>query len=385
MKVNRSEFVVIGAGVFGVWIAHFLRRRGHTVTLVDAFGAGNNRSSSGDESRVIRMGYGGDTLYTQWAARSLRIWQEVFHDSGQPLFIKTGVLWLGTDADLYTTRLSESLSAERIAHEKLSAQELASRFPQFGLDGISVGVLEPDSGVLLARRSVMAVLDDAIRSGVQYSIDAIASPEHKGIHHLDHLQTRAGRDIGGEVFIFACGAWLPKISPDLLGKRIFPTRQEVFFFGPPSGTQQFRPPSMPVWLHHQDEVYGLPDIENRGIKIASDRHGEQFDPETGDRVVSAQGLREMREYLQSRLPALKDSPLVETRVCQYENTSNGDFLLDRHPEIDNVWLAGGGSGHGFKHGPMVGQYMAGRILDDAEPEPRFSIERKLQVQQRSVY
>ena len=142
---------------------------------------------------------------------------------------------------------------------------------------------------------------------------------------------------------------------------------------------------MPVWLHHEDEAYGMPDIENRGIKIASDRHGEQFDPETGDRVVSAQGLREMREYLQRRLPALKDSPLVETRVCQYENTSNGDFLLDRHPEIENVWLVGGGSGHGFKHGPMVGQYMAGRILDGSEPEPRFSIERKLQVQQRSVY
>ncbi|MCU1307134.1 MAG: hypothetical protein JWN45_1829 [Acidobacteriaceae bacterium] len=384
MKVSRSEFVVVGAGVFGVWIAHFLRQRGHSVTLVDAFGAGNTRSSSGDESRVIRMGYGGDTLYTRWAARSLRMWQELFHDAGQPLFIKTGVLWLGTEADAYTPQQTGSLSAEKIAHEMLSAGELASRFPQFGLDGISVGVFEPDSGVLLARRSVTAVLDDAVRSGVQYVIDAIDAPEREGVH-LDHLQTRAGKEIGGEVFIFSCGAWLPQIFPNLLGKRIFPTRQEVFFFGPPPGAQQFKSPTMPVWLHHEDEVYGLPDIENRGIKIASDRHGERFDPEIGDRVVSAQGLREMREYLQRRLPVLKDAPLLESRVGQYENTSSGDFLLDRHPEIENVWLAGGGSGHGFKHGPMVGQYMAGRILDGTEPEPRFSIERKLQVQQRSVY
>src|SRR5258708_1855423 len=100
MKVRGSEFVVIGAGVFGVWIAHFLRRRGHSVTLVDAFGAGNNRSSSGEESRIIRMGYGADTLYTRWAARSLRLWQELFHEVGQPLFIKTGVFWLGTNSQL---------------------------------------------------------------------------------------------------------------------------------------------------------------------------------------------------------------------------------------------------------------------------------------------
>lgn len=229
MKTSGTEFVVIGAGVFGVWIAHLLRRRGHSVTLVDAFGAGNNRSSSGDESRVIRMGYGADTLYTRWSARSLQMWQELFDKVGQPLFIKTGVLWLGTEADAYTRQQAESLAAEKIAHEKLSAQELALRFPQFGLDGISIGVFEPDSGVLLARRSVMAVLDDAIRSGVQYSIDAIASPERESVH-LDHLQTRTGRVISGEVFIFACGAWLPQIFPRLLGKRIFPTRQEVFYF-----------------------------------------------------------------------------------------------------------------------------------------------------------
>jgi sarcosine oxidase len=230
---------------------------------------------------------------------------------------------------------------------------------------------------------VMAVLDDAIRSGVDYIIDAIVPAEREGVH-LDSIQTRAGTNIAGESFIFACGAWLPQIFPNLLGQRIFPTRQEVFYFGPPPGSQ-FRPPAMPVWLHHGDEVYGLPDIENRGIKIASDRHGEPFDPETNDRVTGAQSPREMREYLKIRLPALKNAPLVETRVCQYENTSNGDFLLDRHPEINNVWLAGGGSGHGFKHGPAVGEYMAARILDGAKPEPRFSVQSKLQVQQRSVY
>ena len=384
MKTSGSDFVVVGAGVFGVWIAHFLRRRGHAVTLVDAYGAGNTRSSSGDESRIIRMGYGGDTLYTRWAARSLQFWQELFRSTGQELFVKTGVLWLGTDTDLYTHQLIGTLAAERLAYEKLSPPEIAKRFPQISHERVSFGIFEPDSGVLLARRSVHAVLDDAVRLGVHYLVDAIVPPTD-GNARLGFLRTRSGSEIRGDTFIFACGAWLTNAFPKLLGVRIFPTRQEVFFFGTPAGARQFRPPAMPVWLHHGDEMYGLPDVENRGVKVASDRHGEPFDPEIGDRIASQRGLADVRAYLRCRLPKLQDVPLLEARVCQYENTSNGDFLIDRHPEIDNVWLVGGGSGHGFKHGPAVGQYVAGRILGGAEAEVRFSMLRKLQVQQRAVY
>lgn len=384
MKAESTDIVVVGAGVFGAWIAYCLRRRGHTVTLVDAYGAGNTRSSSGDETRIIRMGYGGDTLYTRWAARSLQMWKEFFHSTGQELFVKTGVLWLGTNTDAYIQQLLDSLAVERIPHETLSPSDIRSRFPQIGLDRVSFGVFEPESGTLLARRSVQAVVDYAVRLGVHYVIDVILPPTI-GTASLESLRTRSGSQIRGQTFVFACGAWLPRIFPHLLGTRIFPTRQEVFFFGPPAGTRQFRPPAMPVWLHHEDEMYGLPDIENRGIKIASDRHGEQFDPEIGNRSVREEGLRDVREYLRRRLPELQDSTLLETRVCQYENTSNGDFLIDRHPESDNIWLVGGGSGHGFKHGPVVGQHLAERILDGAAVEKRFSLERKLQVQQRAVY
>jgi sarcosine oxidase len=102
-------------------------------------------------------------------------------------------------------------------------------------------------------------------------------------------------------------------------------------------------------------------------------------------VVSREGVARIRRYVARRLPELAGAPIVETRVCQYENTSNGDFLLDRHPGFENVWIAGGGSGHGFKHGPAVGEYVAGLVLADGRVEPRFQIFGRPAFRRRSVY
>jgi len=384
MNANSPEFVVVGAGVFGVWTAYSLRKRGHTVLLVDAYGAGNNRSSSGDESRIIRMGYGSDELYTRWAARSLAAWQDLFQARRQTLFLNTGVLWLSAASDSYTNLIPPILAANGIPHEKLSEQELATRFPQIGIEGVHFGIFEPNSGVLLARRAVQVVLDEAIQAGVAYTIDAVIPPA-RDKSRISEIRTRSGTRLTAEIFVFACGAWLPQVFPALLRERIFPTRQEVFYFGTPPGSREFKPPRMPVWLHHADDMYGLPDIENRGVKVACDRHGTPFDPELDDRRVAAAGERAVRDYLKRRVPQIGDPPLVESRVCQYENTSNGDFLIDRHPDMENTWFVGGGSGHGFKHGPAVGEYVASAILDGKPQKERFTISRKLQVQQRSVY
>jgi sarcosine oxidase len=206
-----------------------------------------------------------------------------------------------------------------------------------------------------------------------------------GVGRINHVVTNHGEVIAAGQFVFACGAWLGKLFPDVLGSRIFPSRQEVFFFGIPAGDVQFVAPSLPTWLFQEDLVYGMPDIESRGLKIAFDEHGERVDPDTQSRIVSPAMTEAVRTYVARRFPALKDAPIVETRVCQYENSSNGDFLVDRHPEMENVWLVGGGSGHGFKHGPALGEYVAGQLLDAAVAEPRFSLETKETVQKRAVY
>jgi sarcosine oxidase len=357
------------------------------VVLIDAHGAGNSRSSSGGESRIIRMGYGADEIYTRSAQLALRLWQKLFEQTNEPLFHQTGVLWLAHEDDPYPAKCVETLRKFAIPFEKLTTSEVSHRYPQIGLDRISWALFEPDSGVLIARRAVQAVAREAIRNGADYLQDAVRTPTGPTSRRkLDHIETLSGRRISAGNYVFACGPWLPKIFPDLLGDRIHSTRQEVVFFGTPAGDRRFTTPSLPTCIDFKDEAYGLPDLEGRGIKIAIDRHGPPFDPDTAVRVVTNQGLAEMRRYLTRRLPDLKDAPVMEMEVCQYENTSNGDFLIDLHPEFANVWLVGGGSGHGFKHGPVVGEYVAARVAGSNEGiEPRFSLATKAREQNRLVY
>ena len=377
------DVVVIGAGVFGAWTALHLAKRNQRVLLVDAYGPAHSRASSGGETRIIRMSYGPDEIYTRWSQQSLAQWQELFAAAGVKLFEPTGVLWLASQRHSTLEKSRETLRRCGIIHETLALAELERRYPQFNLDGISRGLFEPGSGVLLARRAVACTVEEARRHGVELRIAQI-KPPHRG-RRVDRIETAAAEAISAGTFVFACGPWLGKVFPALLGARIFPTRQEVFFFATPAGDRSFAPPALPTWLIEADEAYGMPDMEARGFKVANDQHGERIDPDTHSRLVSPEGLRWARRFVARRFPALKNAPIIETRVCQYENTSNGDFLIDRHPDFPNVWLAGGGSGHGFKHGPVFGEYTARMVLGEQTPEQRFALSSKSTRQQRSVH
>jgi glycine/D-amino acid oxidase-like deaminating enzyme len=188
--------------------------------------------------------------------------------------------------------------------------------------------------------------------------------------------------------VYACGPWLPELFPALLGGRITATRQEVFHFGAPQGDVRFSAPMLPVWSDYNNGAiaYGFPDIEGQGFKLAFDDHGRVVDPDSEDRRVSPEGVARARDYLGRRFPALARAPLIHSRVCQYENSSNGDFLIDRLPGHDRVWLVGGGSGHGFKHGPAVGRRVAQHLFDPMQAiEPRFTLATKSTVAARTVY
>jgi sarcosine oxidase len=381
----RYEVAVVGAGCFGAWCAWHLTRRRRRVLLLDAYGPGNNRSSSGGETRIIRMGYGADEVYTRSSIRSLELWQSLFREIDASLFRETGVLWLAPPDHGPTLDTAGTLARLGVAHEVLEPADLRRRYSQMALEEETWGLLEPQSGVLMARRAVQAVVDDAVRRGCELRHVAALPLAAPGAR-LDRLSTESGEEVLADIFVLACGPWLPKVLPEVLGDRIFPTRQEVFFFGTPAGDRRFSPEALPTWIDFGiNEAYGVPDLDGRGFKVAPDRHGPPFDPDSADRLVPAESVSRVREFLRRRFPGLADAPLLETRVCQYENTSSGDFVIDRHPTFENVWIVGGGSGHGFKHGPAVGEELAGQILEGAPPEPRYTLSSKDGLQKRVVF
>jgi sarcosine oxidase len=384
-KDYRTNIAVVGAGVFGAWSAYQLRRAGADVLLCDAYGPANSRASSGGESRILRLGYGPDTIYTRMAQRSFVLWRELFEHLARPqLFQLTGVLWLAREHDPYCEATLETFQKNKVKFERLGHKELSQGYPQLEFGPVAWGMLEVDSGVLLARQAVQALVGAAQSIGVTY-VQAAISPPQNGTKSLEFIETTSGGRILAEKFVFACGPWLPKLFPELLAELIHITRQEVFFLGVPAGDDRFGPDKMPAWIDFNDLIYGIPNLESRGVKIAIDEHGPPFDPDTGERIVLQHSVMRLRSYLARRVPALTDAPVVETRVCQYENTSNGDFLIDHHPAFDNTWLVGGGSGHGFKHGPAVGEHVASLISGNVKVEPRFALATKGKVQQREVY
>jgi len=373
-KTRGPNAVVVGAGAFGGWTALHLLRRGAKVTLLDAWGPGNSRASSGGETRVIRGVYGKDRIYTAMARRAFELWHESEARWKKKLLTPTGALWMVADSGEFVRSSIPFLREFGFAYEEISTSEARRRYPQVDFAGIEWTLLEKEAGYLLARRSCAEVLEAFLAEGGTYREAMAASPEIAG-GRLSEVALSDGTRLAADVYVFACGPWLPKLFPDVIGNRIEPTRQEVFYFGTPAGDARFSERQLPIWVETPRFFYGIPGNERRGFKIADDARGTAFDPTSGDRTPSEKALSTAREYIARRFPALAGAPLLESRVCQYENSPDHHFIVDRHPEAGNVWLVGGGSGHGFKHGPALGELVAGNVLGEKPTEPFFSLSR----------
>ncbi len=372
----KTHVAVVGAGAFGGWTALYLLRLGARVTLVDAWGPGNSRASSGGETRVIRGTYGSNQPYTKMAARATQLWRGNEKRWSLKLLHPTGVLWMVTSGDDHFEKGSLPVLREAgISYQELSVKEMAIRWPQINFEGVHWGIYESQGGFLTARIACQAVLDGFLAEGGEYKQLAVTMGDLDSSSG-ESLTLSDGSKLQADQYVFACGPWLGKLFPETIGNRIRATRQEVFFFGAPAGDQRFNETNLPVWADHRDKfMYGIPGNQGRGFKIADDTRGPDFDPTSGDRTVSADGVKSMRDYIAFRFPALKDAPLLESRVCQYENSPDNNFIVDRHPVHGNVWLLGGGSGHGFKHGPALGEMVAGLVFEHKDPDALFRLGR----------
>ncbi len=356
----NSDLVVVGAGTMGAWTALHARRAGVATTLVDAWGAGNQRATSSDVSRIIRSSHGPDELYTRWSRLARDEWIAFGDETGHRLFVPTGMLWFAHRSDGREAESEATLRRLGIPVQRLSPDEARQRWPQIATDDLAFAMFEPEAGLIMARRGVEAVAGAFSGSGGRSEVGA-ARPGTVDGTRLRDVVLEDGRRLGAERFVFAAGPWLPGLFPALLASQIAVTRQDVYFFDPRTGDARFGPDALPCWVDYDHSFYGLPDVEERGVKAAPDRDGPPFDPSGDERVTSPETAKLTRAYLGTRFPDLATQPIKESRVCQYEATPDTHFIIDRHPALENVWIVGGGSGHGFKHGPVIGRYVA-RLL-----------------------
>ncbi len=365
-KNDAADIVVVGAGAFGGWTAFYLQQMGAKVTLLDAYGPGNSRASSGGETRLIRADYGDDLIYTRMVMRAYELWDNWQKHWGKSLMKSTGRLTLIPDGMTHDIPVrKQRLDQFGVETEILSSAELTRRWPQINFAGIQVGMFNPGGAggsALMARDACIAVASAFQENGGQFQI-AQAKPGKITGYWLDNVQLSNGESIRAKQYVFACGPWLGKIFPNLLKNRLTVRRRDTFFFGIPAGDTRFVHPNMPEWGFRGSRYWGFPDFDGRGFKVAVYPDHNTFDPDADERIVNAYEVKRAYDFVAQRFPGMRGQPITETRVCQVTNTEQGrHFIIDQHPELENVWVMGAGNGHGFKHGPAVGEYTAKRIL-----------------------
>ena len=381
---SAGDVIVIGAGAFGGWTAYYLTTLGAKVTLVDAYGPGNSRATSGDETRGIRTSYGDKGIWSElwmtWASEALTRWARFDEEWGREmkvrLFFNTGDFIFRARRDAFTDRNLELWKKLGISFEVPKVEDVARSYPAINLRDITSATYEPRAGVVRARRACEVVAEVFRQAGGQVVL-GYASLGDRNARRLENIKTTGpAATLRADKYVFALGPWLPKAFPDLMAPRIRTPLGYVHYFGTPPGNDRFTFPNMPSF--NFPGVTGWPALppDNRGFRVRL-RGDIATDPDASQRVFDREKDKLARDFVRQRFPLLLGAPLLETRACHYEMSASRNFIIDRHPQFDNVWFAGGGSAEGFKFGPVVGEYVAKRVagLDtDAKLAEAFSLQ-----------
>lgn len=428
---SRANVAVIGAGAFGGWTALHLQRMGARVTLVDMYGPGNSRSTSGDESRGVRTSYGDRVhgeLWMQWADESIRRWKAFDAEFGIPaknqLFFTTGDLLMRESWEPFLTQTRTWWQKNKIPYEELPIDEVKKRWPVLGIDDIKAVLYEPNAGVVRARRSTQVVAEVFQREGGKLVIGRVIPPT-PGDFDGRTVKLTNGDTLSADTFVFAVGPWLYKTFP-LMQNRMRTPIGTVVYFATPAGDSRFMYPALPSFNFPGTTGWAALPVDNRGFRVRGGGGGggqnrnqaagqnaqtnapanatqtnasapqtnapqpnaaapqtnapaagvasatqNVADPDLSDRWVAPERLTGPRRFVTQRFPDLKDAPIAQTWACHYEQTSSRNFIFDRHPNMPTVWIAGGGNAEGFKSGPVIGEYVAKRVLGD-EGDPAIA-------------
>jgi glycine/D-amino acid oxidase-like deaminating enzyme len=353
--------VIVGAGTFGASLAWWLARAGDEVTLVDQFEPGDPRATSGGESRLIRSGHGPDAGYTASARRARTLWRELEAECGEELLVESGLTWFAHREDGWEAETIATFRAQGIPYERLEPEAGMRQFPSFDPAGLAFLLYEPEAGVLRAQRAVRALARQAQAHGARL-VQGRAVPDGAAARLDD------GRVLEADVVVWACGGWLGRLFADQLTIRT--TRQELFFF---DGGPAWRADGVPAYVDFDQAIYGTRDIDGLGVKAAPDFDGPPLDPDAELPEATAASEAIARHFLAERFPGLAGAPLSGSKTCRYELSPDAHFVAAPHPEHPSVWLLGGGSGHGFKHGPAMAERMADALAGIADLPPHFGL------------
>jgi sarcosine oxidase len=339
--------IVVGAGTFGASLAWQLARESVAVTLIDQFAPGDPRATSGGESPLYRCSHGGAADYTASARRARELWREVEAETGAELLLEHGVSWFAHREDGWEAHSERTLRAQEIPVERLEVADAARRFPSFAGDDLAFVLHEPEAGAIRAARAVEALVAAAQAHGARLKRGR-AHPHGRYVELADGARLEAG------LVVWCCGGWLRDLFPGLVDLRV--TRQELLFLdGGPAWAD------VPAWVDYDLAAYGTGDLDGLGVKIAPDVEGPALDPDADLPPVSAEGEAAARAYARRRFPALAGAPLRTAKTCRYELTPDSNFIAAEHPAEPGVWIVGGGSGHGFKHGPALAEQVVAAL------------------------
>ena len=353
--------IVVGAGVFGSSLAWILARDGVAVTLIDQFEPGDARATSGGETRLMRCSHGADPHYTASARRARDLWRELEAESGERIYDETGMAWFAHREDGWESASERTLHAAGIPVERLDPDAAARLYPSFGGEDLEFVLLEPDAGVLRAALGTRTLAAQAVAGGA-HLVRARARPAGEAVELDD------GRRFEGGAVVWCCGGWLADLFPGLVTLRV--TRQSLFFL---DGGPAWAAAGIPAWVDYDLAMYGTSDIDGLGGKGAPDAEGPDLAPDADLPPADAPDERVARDYMRRRFPALADAPLKGSVTCRYELSPDSNFIAAPHPAHDNVWIVGGGSGHGFKHGPALAEQVAAALRGGERLPDRFRL------------
>ena len=361
-----SNIIVVGGGIAGTMTALDLQRRGNQVTLIDRWEPGHARAASSDYNRVIRAISGKDEFYTRWARESRLRWLEMQAETGQNLMYECGALILATEGHSdWEDATAATFDKVGVPYYKFDKADIAARFPQFRVPEIKYALYEPEAGMLMAHRCVITGIDLFKKSG--------------GIVKRGHVTTDAsekplldGKPLEADVIVISTGAWMSEMFPKTIKPISSIIGLPVFYTSTPNGSDAFDKEKMPCWIDHGQNSFGIPSSEGSGIK-AMIAIPEKIDLDNDERLIRREALARTQSYIKHRFPLLEGEKVVDSKFNQLIMTPDTHFVVDWHPEHQNVLFAGGCSGHLFKHGPIFGEFVSGVAMGDYGTADRFKV------------